>query len=74
MIKYNTNLGAAHLNREAREFRDSLKPYLKGMYCRNCKKDTIIEFVDDGYEHVKPEIHACCKDFHIKIKNKITFD
>jgi hypothetical protein len=74
MIKFNTTLGAKYLNAEARELKESLQPYLKGMYCRGCKTDTVISFIDDGYGHLKPEVQACCKDFRIEIENKITFD
>lgn len=74
MIKYNTQLGAKHLNSEARELKDALKPYLSGMHCTKCTTDTIINFVDDGHGHLTRRIHACCKDFELRILQKITFD
>lgn len=71
MIKYNTELGSKHMNLEARELRDSMKTDLRGMHCRKCNTDTIISFVDDGYNHLKPAIDACCTDFEKRIKKKI---
>ena len=71
MIKYKTQVGSKHMNLEARELRDSMKHDLHGMHCRNCNIDTIISFVDDGYNHLKPSIDACCTDFEIRIRKKI---
>ena len=71
MIKYKTQVGSKHLNMEARELRDSMKPLLSGMHCRKCKTDTEIIFVDDGYGHLKPVINACCHDFELRIRKKI---
>lgn len=73
MIKYITKLGANHLNAEARELRDAIKPYLRGMHCRKCNADTVISFIDDGHNHLKPNIHACCTDFKQRVKQKLTF-
>jgi hypothetical protein len=74
MIKYKTQVGSKHENMEARELRDSLKDQLKGMYCRKCNQDTIIQFVGDGYGHLRHSIDACCSDFHEKINKKIGFN
>jgi hypothetical protein len=71
MIKYKTQVGAKHLNMEARELRDIMKPHLKGMHCRKCKTDTEIIFVNDGYGHLKPVINACCPDFELRIRKRI---
>lgn len=73
MIKFNTTLGARHLNAEARELSNALKPYIKGMRCSKCKTDTIINFIDDGYGHLKPSIQACCNEFKLRVQQKITF-
>lgn len=74
MIKFNTTLGASYLNAEAREFKEAIKPYLKGMHCRKCNKHTLINFIDDGYGHLKPNVQACCKEFELRIKQKLTFN
>jgi hypothetical protein len=71
MIKYKTQVGAKHLNMEARELRDTMKPHFKGMYCRKCKTDTEIIFVNDGYGHLKPVINASCPDFELRIRKRI---
>jgi len=70
MIKYNTLLGAEHLNKEARELRDGLKTILKGMHCTKCKTDTIISFEDDGYGYLKEKIIPCCPEFLLRIRKK----
>ena len=74
MIKYITQVGSKHLNMEARELRDSIKPLLAGMHCRKCKTDTEIKFVNDGYGHLKPSIEACCNDFELRIRKNIWSD
>ncbi|WP_303924880.1 hypothetical protein [Draconibacterium sediminis] len=71
MIKYKTQVGSKHLNSEARELRDSMKPLLRGMHCRKCNNDTEILFINDGYGHLKPEINACCHEFELRIRKKI---
>jgi len=71
MIKYKTQVGSEHLNMEARELRDSMKFQLSGMHCRICKKDSEIVFVDDGYDHLKPKINACCPDFELRVRKRI---
>lgn len=71
MIRYKTQVGSKHMNIEARELRDSMKSYTSGMYCRKCKTDTEIIFVEDGYGHLIPKINACCPDFELRIRSKI---
>lgn len=71
MIKYKTQVGSKHMNQEARELRDAMKRSLTGMHCRKCKPDTIISFVDDGYNHLKPDIKACCTDFEQRMHKRI---
>jgi len=71
MIRYKTQVGAKHLNKEARKLRDVIKPMLRGMHCRKCNQDTEINFVDDGYGHLIQEIHACCPEFKQRINSKI---
>lgn len=71
MIKYEIKLGAKYLNSEARGKRDEiLKPQLRGMHCRKCTHDTIIEFVEID-QIVSWHIHACCYEFEKRIKDKL---
>jgi hypothetical protein len=72
MIKYEIKTGDSVLNRKARDQRDVyLKPKLKGMHCRKCEKDTIIEFAESGTNYVKTLIHSCCPEFDKRIKDKL---
>ncbi len=71
MIKYKTQVGSQHENMEARELRDAIQPLLVGMHCRKCNQATNINFVDDGYGHLKPVINACCTDFDARIRKRI---
>lgn len=75
MIKYKTNLGSDHLNREARQQRDyAYKPKLAGMHCASCKGiDTVIEFnqMPAPYNMVNGRIRACCSEFEQRIRLKI---
>ena len=71
MIKYKTQVGSKHMNMEARELRDSIKPLLSGMHCRKCKSNTMIFFIDDGYGHLKPDFKVCCSDFEQRIRKRI---
>ncbi len=71
MIKFDIKLGSAHLNREAREQRDEMKPRIKGMHCRKCNRDTLIDFVDDGYGHPRYRVNACCPEFNARVIKNI---
>jgi hypothetical protein len=71
MIKYKIKTGYKHLNEKARANKEIYKRELKGMHCRNCKKDTIIEFVESGTNYVKALIHSCCPEFDKRIKDKL---
>lgn len=72
IIKYKTQVGTQHENMEALELRDAIKPLFSGMHCSKCKQDTNIHFVDDGYNHLKYQINACCcPEFEIRIRKRI---
>ncbi|AZJ35106.1 hypothetical protein [Tenacibaculum singaporense] len=72
MIKYEIKTGSSFLNKKAREQRDGIyKPTLKGMHCRKCSSDTIIEFVESGGNYVKAKINPCCSGFDTRIREKL---
>lgn len=67
-IKYNTKVGAEHLNFKARNLRDYvLKPQLSGMKCKYCGGDSEFTFRQhDSYAgsgSVDWDFHACCENF-----------
>lgn len=75
-IKYNTRLGARHLNVKAAQLRDvALKPRLKGIRCTNCGGDSEFEFHQHnaypGSGSVDWVFHSCCADFERKVKQKL---
>lgn len=72
MIKYEIKTGSKHLNTEARQRRDTYyKPFLRGMFCRNCNNDTIIRFVENHDQYVIGTIYACCPIFNERIIRKL---
>ena len=72
MIKYNTTTGNKEDNKNARLMRDmEFKPALRGMHCRKCKEDTVIEFEYSEEFNLLPKINACCADFEKRIRAKM---
>ena len=73
MIKYKIIMGKDYLNQIARRRRNyAYKPALKGMHCRNCLIDTVIEFVEDDMIEVRGIIMACCPKFKLRIEKKLS--
>lgn len=72
MIKYVIKTGDKSLNQMARTHVNAdFKPKLRRMRCGKHKgEDTIIEMVP-FQSIVKPEIHACCEEFHDRIWAKL---
>lgn len=69
MIKYDTRMGAKHLNSRAREKREMMIISLRGMHCRSCPGiNTIISFEQDSYNFIKPKIVSCCNRFGERIQ------
>lgn len=81
MIKFDTQLGAKHLNMEARQHKELMQPLLKGMRCKKCSGiDTFISFheaTNTGaiplaqVKFIKYHILACCPEFKEKIEAKL---
>ena len=81
MIKFNTTLGAKHLNMQARFKRDLIGPKLKGMNCKKCPGvTTIISFQEKTYTGFLPNvkgsfidsvIYPCCKEFKDRIEGAL---
>ena len=72
MIKYVIKTGSKFLNTKARNQRDlAFKSTLKGMHCRRCKSNTIIEFVEWDLTYVRSIVHSCCLEFDARIKKKL---
>lgn len=71
MIKFEIMLGYKHLNWEAQQTKEHFKPYLKGMRCAKCNKDTVIGFYEREDQHVYPRINACCPEFKKRVLTKL---
>jgi len=71
MIKYKIQLGDKVINEEARADRDRLKADLKGMHCRKCGIDTVIEYEIGNHGFFNYNIHACCPEFELRIRKII---
>lgn len=75
-IKYNTKVGAEHLNLKARYLRDYvLKPKLSGMKCKNCGGDSEFTFHQHqgyvGSGSVDWEFNTCCPFFEKEVYAKL---
>jgi hypothetical protein len=77
MIKYVIKTGCKFLNTKARNIKElAFKNQLKGMHCKMCRENTIIEFTQSELSNVKTEINACCSRFEARIRmnlNKYSF-
>ena len=81
MIKFDTQLGAKHLNMEARQHKELMQSQLKGMRCMKCTGvDTTISFHEETMtgalpsvkvSFLKHQVIACCDDFKQRITEKL---
>lgn len=71
MIKYSVKTGSKFLNQKARiQINTNYKPLFKGMHCKKCKQDTLIEFIESDLTHVKPVFNYCCDYFKERMLKK----
>lgn len=74
MIKYKVKTGCKVLNQKARiKINNGYKPLLKGMHCKKCDQDTLIEFVESDLTHVKSIYTFCCPYFKERMLKKLNW-
>lgn len=72
MINYIVKTGCKFLNTKAKQIINlAYKNQLKGMRCKKCKTNTLIEFIESDLTHVKPIITPCCYEFDKRIRKNL---